>query len=133
MKYRYRSKLERNVAAWLKKAGVSFQYEAYKYEYDFPISGGWCPACSNTHVVKARTYLTDFTFPNTAWVLEAKGRLSSQERSKFLCLKEAGVEVRFVFQRDNKLYPKSKTRYSTWCNQHGFAYSMGLPDTRWFL
>jgi len=130
--YTFRSAFELTTALWLGCRDIRYEFEEYAYEYDFPIPHGWCPACSAAHVVRTRTYLCDFTFPRRDWVLEAKGKLDRDERAKFLAIKDAGVEVRFVFQRNNKLYPKSKTRYSNWCERHGFEYAIGAPDVRWF-
>jgi len=130
--YPYRSKFEGHVANWLHCAGIEFEYETYKYDYDFPIPHALCTECFSGAVVHPRTYLCDFTFPRRSWVLEAKGRLDADQRAKFLALRDAGVEVRFVFQRNNWLYRGAKSRYSDWCDQHGFKYSIGKPDERWF-
>lgn len=81
---------------------------------------------------KTRVYLPDFVLPNGV-ILESKGRLTSDDRVKHLLLKEQhpDADIRFVFKVDNKLSPKSPTRYSEWCEKNGFPYCFigdGVPD-----
>jgi hypothetical protein len=41
-------------------------------------------------------------------------------------------DIRFVFQANNKIHPKSVTRYSDWAEKHGFKYAIGEAPKDWF-
>lgn len=58
--------------------------------------------------------------------VEAKGRFTSRDRTKMLAVKKAHPEIdlRLVLQRDNYLYRGAKSRYSDWCRDHGFVFSI---------
>ena len=57
-----------------------------------------------------------------------------EDRRKILIFKDAypHITIHFVFYTDNKISKKSKTKYSDWCNKHGFEYSIGTPNQKWF-
>lgn len=65
--------------------------------------------------------------------MECKGRLTVFDRVKHLLIKEQhpDKDIRFVLQFDNKLNPRTKTRYSDWCKQHGFTYAMEEIPKEW--
>lgn len=67
--------------------------------------------------------------------LEVKGYLSPDDRSKMLLVKEQypDLDIRFVFDKDNKLNSKSKTRYSTWCEKKGFPYTFKTIPEDWLI
>lgn len=112
----YRSDFERQVAAWLDGWEVSWEYEPYAVEY----------------VAKPKKYTPDFVLPNGV-IIEAKGRFTATDRAKHLLLKSQHPEldIRFVFQYDNKLSRVSNTRYSEWCGAHGFQYSIREVPESW--
>lgn len=66
--------------------------------------------------------------------VESKGWWKSQERTKLLkTLKEhPELDIRMLFQYDNKLNKGSKSRYSDWCKKHGIKYSVGSIPEDWF-
>jgi hypothetical protein len=114
----YRSALEFDVAANAKRDGIKLEYEPK----DAII--GWIP--------KPKKYLPDFRLKNGI-IIEVKGRLTVFDRVKHLSVKEQHpeIDIRFVFQFDNKLTRTSKTRYSDWAKKHGFQYAFGEIPKEW--
>lgn len=113
-----RSNFEAKIKKTLKEQGVSFSYESKKIKYDM------------TH-----TYTPDFILKNGI-IIEAKGLFQASDRTKHLAVKKQHPEldIRFLFQRDQKLSKKSKTKYSDWCKKHGFKYAIGIEIPKeWIL
>ena len=113
----YKSGFERTLAAQMHKARVSFKYEPIKLPY-----------------VLERTYCPDFVLSNGV-IIEAKGKLDPDTRSKMIAVKKAHPEldIRFVFMRaDNKLSKASKTTYAQWAQQNGFQWADSLIPEEWF-
>jgi len=106
VKQGFRSGFEQDVAGQLLSADCDFEYETLRVKYTVD-----------------RSYKPDFILPNGV-ILEVKGRFTGADRSKHLSVKAQNPEldIRFVFMRDNTLGPSSKTRYSEWCDKHGFQY-----------
>lgn len=122
----YKSKFEKKFGEFLTRIGVKFLYEKVKLPYIVP--------------EKHKTYTPDFIYDpknkkriknnltidelNGKIIIETKGRLTLADRQKMLYVKEAHPEldIRFVFMQDNPIRKGSKTRYSDWCEQHGFLY-----------
>lgn len=128
----YRSNLERLTAKLLQDAGIKFKYERTKLKYVSPVVGGLCGECGATSGVgKRRTYLADFTLSGSI-IIEAKGKLTSSERTKFLAIRKSNPDwtIIFVFGANNKLNKRKEKRYSDWCEEHGFAYGIkALPTS----
>lgn len=106
-----RSKFEMEVEAALNAAlGRVVEYEAMKLEY-----------------VRRVKYIPDFKDGQV--IYEAKGRFDPADRAKLRAVKDQhpGVDIRLVFQRDNKLSKKSTTTYMEWAQKHGFRASV-YPD-----
>lgn len=114
----FRSAFEHRIAKQAEQDGIEFEYEPESSKLK------WQP--------KEKTYLPDFVLDNGI-VVEAKGRLTQQDRTKILHVLEQHPEVdlRLVFQYDNKLTRSSKTRYSDWCKRHGIPYAFGTIPTEW--
>lgn len=109
-----RSGFENEVAAALMTTG-RVEYESTKYEYIIP--------------ARAAYYLADFTVTTKRGqeiVIEAKGRFSAADRKKMLLVREAhpDIDLRLLFQQDNWLTKKKKSRYSDWARKNGFKYSI---------
>lgn len=139
----FRSLLEKNFAAYLKKIGIDFLYEAIKIPYIVP--------------AKKRNYVPDFVYNpksrrrvkkvislddlKNMIVIETKGRLTASDRKKMLWVKENNpeIDIRFVFP-NNSILSKAKKgrdggkyRYSDWCEDNGFPYFIGTePPKKWF-
>jgi hypothetical protein len=75
--------------------------------------------------LKVHIYKPDFVLPNGI-IVEVKGRFTSLDRAKHKLVKKhhPELDIRFVFGWNNKLNKSSLTRYSDWCDQHGFKYAI---------
>lgn len=104
-----RSNFEARIKRSLIAAGVVFTYENKRIKYDI------------TH-----TYTPDFILANGI-IVEAKGLFQASDRTKHLAVKKQHphLDIRFLFQRDERISKGSKTKYSTWCEKHGFKYAIG--------
>lgn len=113
----FRSGLEQDNAAWLKKNNVGFEYEKLKIKW----------------VSAPHTYTPDFVLDNGI-IIEAKGRFVGSERAKHLAVKKQHPEldIRFVFSNSGtRLSKGSKTTYGSWCQKHGFQYSDAKIPVSW--
>jgi hypothetical protein len=81
---------------------------------------------------KSKRYTPDFVLEGGI-IIEAKGRFTAYDRAKHLLLKaqHPELDIRLVFQYDNKLSSKSKTRYSDWCNKHDIKYAIREVPEEW--
>jgi hypothetical protein len=119
IKYGYRSGLEGKVSAQLTEAGVSFEYETFKIEYE---------------VQETRKYTPDFRLPNGI-IVETKGRFVSDDRKKHLLIQRQHpfLDIRFVFSNSKaKLNKGAKSTYADWCQKHGFLYADKLIPEEWW-
>jgi hypothetical protein len=112
----FRSGLEADLAKQLKEAGVTFEYEKERIPYQ-----------------RESKYIPDFKLPNGI-IIEAKGRLTSEDRSKMRLVKKQHPEldIRFVFTRSSaRLSKSSNTTYADWCNKYGFPFADKRIPTQW--
>ena len=116
---KYRSKYEERQAKHLRRAGIKFKYESLTLEYVWPS--------------KNAKYTPDWLITSNGIVIETKGKFTVQDRQKHLLIQSTypDLDIRFVFMRDNKIHKKSKMRYSTWCEKHGFMYAIGDIPLEW--
>ncbi len=119
----FKSDFEKNTYRSLKARDIKLEYEPDKLPY----------------TVK-RNYIPDFKIKwlrngvyQTTYI-ETKGYFSSQDRTKMRLVKEQypELDIRMVFLSDNKINKNSKTRYSDWCEQHGFPYTFITIPKHWF-
>ena len=118
IKYGYRSGLESKVSAQLNEAGVGFEYETFKIEYQ---------------VNETRKYTPDFRLPNGI-IVETKGRFISDDRKKHLLVQQQhpDLDIRFVFSNSKaKLNKGAKSTYADWCIKHGFLYADKTIPEEW--
>ena len=118
IKYGYRSGLESKVSAQLNEAGVSFEYETFKIEYQ---------------VNETRKYTPNFRLPNGI-IVETKGRFISDDRKKHLLVQQQHPDhdIRFVFSNSKaKLNKGAKSTYADWCIKHGFLYADKTIPEEW--
>lgn len=114
----YRSGLEEDTAAYLKKKKVKFTYEKEKIK--------WVD-------LKVRTYTPDFVLANGI-IVETKGRFISVDRRKHKEIKKQfpELDIRFVFNNSQaKLYKGAKSSYGDWCKKHGFKYADKVIPDEW--
>ncbi len=103
-----------------RKHRYSFEYEPEALEY-----------------VVSHWYTPDWRITRkdgSIFYIESKGYFTSQDRTKAKRVKEQHPEldIRFLFQKDNKLHKASNSRYSDWCQRHGFLYAIGVIPEDWF-
>jgi hypothetical protein len=112
----YRSGFEHDIAKAAEAEGIKLKFESVTIRYQGA----------------PRRYVPDFKLANGI-IVEAKGRFLSTDRTKHLLVKQQHPEldIRFVFMRDNPLNKNSSTRYSDWCNEHGFKYAFKRIPKEW--
>ena len=117
------SKLETRMLAEIKEK----MPESFRLEYE----------TKRLPYILKKNYLPDFiiTKPDGSIIyIEVKGYFSSTDRVKLLAVKDLHpcLDLRIVFDKDNKLSSKSDTRYSEWCDRNKIRYSVGKIPQEWF-
>lgn len=84
-----------------------------------------------------KTYVPDFiiTFKDGRKIyIEAKGYLRPENRAQLLAVKRDNpdMDIRIIFQVDNKLNKKARMRYSDWATKNGFPFAIGVVPKEWF-
>jgi len=118
IKYGYRSGLEAKVSDQLKEAGIDFEYESFKIEYE---------------VQEFRKYTPDFRLPNGI-IIETKGRFVAADRKKHLLVQQQhpDLDIRFVFTNSKaKLNKGAKSTYADWCRKNGFFFADKWIPEEW--
>jgi Phage endonuclease I len=115
----YRSGFELRVAEQLTADGAEFNYEPKDEVISYVVH-------------EVRKYLPDFVLPNKV-IIECKGRLTAADRKKLTLIKaqHPDKDIRLVFMYDNKLNPRSKTRYSAWAEKNGFMWALKAVPEDW--
>jgi len=108
---KFRSKFEANVDTYIQKKNLEYGYESETLVYTL-------------------NYYPDFIIEtqNGKVYIETKGHFPSEDRMKMLSVKKnhPDLDIRMVFMQDNKINKKSVTRYTDWCEKHGFpSYVVG--------
>ena len=114
----FHSMFEKNLADQLDDAGV-------KYEYERDVIVWVQPA-------QTRKYTPDFFLPNGI-IIEAKGKWTIEDRKKMVNVIEQNpdLDIRMLFQFDNKLNKRAKMRYSSWCERRDIPYAIGKIPEEW--
>ena len=115
---RYRSGLEKEVAAFLKPIQHKVRYEVLKIEWED---------------LRYRTYTPDFVLDNGI-IIETKGMFDSEDRRKHTEIQRQHPEldIRFVFSNAKaKLYKGAKSRYYEWCEKNSFMWSHRVIPEDW--
>jgi len=118
IKGRYRSGLEKEVAAYLRKTQKKVRYEVLKVEWED---------------LRYRTYTPDFVLDNGI-IIETKGIFDSDDRRKHreIQRQHPELDIRFVFSNAKaKLYKGAKSRYFDWCEQHKFQWANRVIPEDW--
>lgn len=116
-----RSGLEDKFAEYLRSQNIHYDYESVSVKYK---------------ISKTKIYKPDFPlqckYKDKVILIETKGWFDAKDRQKILYVLESnpGIDLRLVFERDNKLNKKSNTRYSDWAKKNGIKYhvGIGLPE-----
>jgi len=115
---RYRSGLEKEVAAYLTAEQKQVRYEVLKIEWED---------------LRYRTYTPDFVLDNGI-IIETKGIFDSDDRRKHLEVRKQHPEldIRFVFSNAKaKLYKGAKSRYFDWCDKNEFMWAHRVIPEAW--
>lgn len=135
MNQKWRSDSERQIAEFLTKNNIKWEYEEYEFDYVSRIKGGICEKCGEP-AVQRRVYTPDFYFPDFGFFLEVKGRLTSHDRKKYRDFKRSNpdVDVRLLLLANNLLESGNRDggRYSDWAEKFGFRYCLRGVDLTWF-
>jgi len=118
IKGRYRSGLEKEVAAYLRKTQKKVRYEVLKVEWED---------------LRYRTYTPDFVLDNGI-IIETKGIFDSDDRRKHreIQRQHPELDIRFIFSNAKaKLYKGAKSRYFNWCEQHEFQWANRVIPEAW--
>ena len=118
IKGRYRSGLEKEVAAYLRKTQKKVRYEVLKVEWED---------------LRYRTYTPDFVLDNGI-IIETKGIFDNDDRRKHreIQRQHPELDIRFVFSNAKaKLYKGAKSRYFNWCEQHEFQWANRVIPEEW--
>lgn len=117
---KYRSGLEKTIAAQLRKFRIKFDYEKLVILYTKP--------------AQSSTYTPDFRLANGI-IIETKGRFVVSDRKKHLLIKKQygnKYDIRFVFSNAKaKIYKGSKTTYADWCIKHNFKFFNKTIPIKW--
>lgn len=117
-KGRYRSGLEKEVAAYLRQNQKKVRYEVLKVEWED---------------LRYRTYTPDFVLDNGI-IIETKGIFDSADRRKHreIQRQHPELDIRFVFSNANaKLYKGAKSRYCNWCDKYEFQWAHRVIPEEW--
>lgn len=129
----FRSQAEANVAKWLTKRKIKWEFETVKLPYLSGINNGKCLKCLSKEVVQQRMYLPDFWLPDLGFYLEVKGRLDSPTRKKMRDIKKTlPQDIRLFLLADNKIKPSKPERYSDWCKKFDYTYCVKTLNEDWF-
>lgn len=129
-----RSKFEERIGKELDDVGMSYTYETWSYKYEEPLRKNMaqCKDCGSKRLYRTGWYTPDF-FLGNGCIIESKGRFTAADRRKMLAIKESqpDLDIKMLFMRDNKIHKRSDTKYSDWCEQHGYDYSIDTLKEEW--
>lgn len=126
-----RSGLEDEIERQLRDDGIEYGYECISLSYTKGVRGGFCRSCRGRDVGKRSIYTPDFILSNGV-VIEGKGQFTGGDRSKLRAIKDEypDLDLRIVFQRNNRLNKKSETRYLDWAKKNGIpAVVLKIPSS----
>jgi len=129
-----KSGLELKIATSLEEQGIEYGYETVKFAWYDKYPRALCSDCGGSEIYQKRSYTPDFIFPNGV-IVESKGRLTRRDRKIITGVRTANPEIdlRLVFDKDNRINKGSNTRYSDWAERNKFQYAMkGAVPEEWF-
>lgn len=116
-----KSGLEERTLKYLKRHSTEVKYETLTLPYTL-----------------RKNYVADFvclTKSGKTVIIETKGWFRADDRTKMRAVKKDNphIDIRLVFDKDNKLGKGSTMTYSQWSDKYGFPYSIGNPPKEWFV
>ena len=114
----WNSKFEEKIGQQLDDNDVEFEYERDTIVFISP--------------AQTRKYTPDFFLPNGI-IVETKGKWTIQDRKKMVLVIEQNpkLDIRMLFQYDNKLNKNAKQRYSDWCAKRGIVCAFKELPEEW--
>lgn len=135
--HEFRSKFELGLAKQLKEGlkdrKETYEYEKESYEYYTKVSNGVCDDCAGTQVFQRHWYTPDFFLPNGI-IIEAKGHFTASNRTTLKAVRDAhdSLDLRLVFQANNRISRSSETRCSDWCERLNIKYAIKTIPEEWY-
>jgi hypothetical protein len=88
--------------------------------------------------VTESTYTPDFVLDfadGRRIYIETKGYFDYAAQVKMAAIKKQHLDkdIRIVFQKDNPIRKRSKSRYSDWATKHGYTFAVGSIPESWLL
>jgi predicted nuclease of restriction endonuclease-like RecB superfamily len=88
------------------------------------------------HYAVPQEYVPDFvvSFPSGRKIyIEGKGYFRPEDRRKLVAVRNSNPEIdlRIVFQRDQKLSKHHKMTYGQWADREGFPWAVGSIPKEW--
>lgn len=79
-----------------------------------------------------RKYTPDVKLPNGIYV-EMKGRFKGEDRTKHRLVRaqHPELDIRIVFQKNDRLYKGAKSTYTEWCDRQGIPWAIGEIPKEW--
>lgn len=101
-----------------------------KYKFDFQYETERLPY-TVTHYYKPDWIIT--TLSGKKIYIESKGWWENADRMKILEIWNTNptLDLRMLFQKNNKIYKGSKTNYGMWCDKHGIKWALGKIPEEW--
>lgn len=118
---KYQSQLEERIAKQLAKGGLkNVRYEPFKVAYTI-----------------RKDYIPDFvvvTKSGKEIYIEVKGWFRPEDRTKMRAVKSSHPEldIRMLFDKNNKVSSRGKMKYTEWCAKHGFKCAIKSVPKEWF-
>ena len=121
----YASGLEERVAKELDALGVKYEYESVKFIWKDYNPRAVCEVCGAKEVYQQRSYTPDFILAG-GLIIEVKGRLTRRDRRVLCGVRKSNpdIDLRIIFDKDNRINKGAKSRYSDWAASHDFLYSL---------
>lgn len=116
----YQSQLEHRIAKQLKKGMSDVKYEPFKISYT--IRKDYVP----DFVVRTRSGKTIY--------IETKGWFKTEDRVKMRAVKDSNpdLDIRLLFDKNNKVSSRGKMKYTEWCDKHGFKCAVKEIPKEWY-
>jgi hypothetical protein len=124
---KYRSGYEDKIIKDLEERKIEYAYEPKTFVYQRPVRRALCDTCGGGAVSVSRRYTPDILLKAKDIYVEAKGKFTSENRSAMedFLGGSPGIDLRFMFMRDNFITAKHKSKYSDWCIKLGVKYHIG--------
>lgn len=128
LKEGFASAFEKDIWDDAKQRGIEIEYEPFTFHFRRLVKGTECTndGCTGKATKRAR-YTPDFRINNQGTYIESKGRFTADNRAAMESFIHChpGVDLRFIFERDNWMTNKHVYKYSDWCKKLGLKFSVG--------